>query len=114
MLFSPTTHAVLLALGLLSTPLIGLTFRRRRALLTPLLFVVPVCLGLSGGDAAIGLLARVWPARAMDGEAGDWAFFAVAAFLCFCLAELVTQRVITALAGGGARFTTREEAAAKG
>ncbi len=114
MLFSPTTHAVLLAIGLLSTPTMGLAFRRRRALLTPLLFVVPICLGLSGGDALVALLARVWPARAMDGGPGDTLFFAAAVFVCFCAAELITQRIITILAGGGARFTTREEAAADG
>lgn len=111
MLFSPATHAVLLGIGVLLTPAMGLAFRGKRALLTPLLFVVPVLLGLSGGDVVVALLAKIWPVRVMDGGPWDWAVFAAAAFLCFCAAELVTQRIITILAGGGARYTTREEAA---
>ena len=114
MLFSPATHALLLAVGLLSTPLLGLTFRRRRALLTPLLFVVPVCLGLSGGDALVALLAQIWPVRVMDGGPWDWTIFGACAFLCFCVAELLTQRLITVMAGGGARFTPREDPAEDG
>lgn len=111
MIFSPITHGIVLAIGVISTPAIGLAFRRRRALPTPLLFVVPACLGLSGGDLVVSLLAGIWPVRVMDGGPWDWIVFGIAAFLCFCLAELATQRVITAMAGGGARFTTREEAA---
>ncbi len=114
MLFTPLTHAILVGIGVVATPLLGLTLRRERALLVPLLFVVPICLGLSGGDVLVAGLSAVWPARAMDGGPWDWAVFALCAFLCFCAAELVTQRIITVMAGGGARFTTREDAAANG
>lgn len=114
MLFSATTHALVLALAVISTPLLGLAFRRQTAAPAVLLLVVPVLLGLSGGDAVIAALSHVWPARVMDGSAGDWVAFGLAAFLCFCAAELITQRIITVIAGGGARYWTREDAAAEG
>jgi hypothetical protein len=114
MLFSSSTHMILIAIGLLATPILGFTFRKQRALLVPMLFAIPICLGLAGGDLIVGVLAEIWPARVMDGGPWDWAAFAMAAFSCFCAAELLTQRFITAMTGAGARYTTREDAAAEG
>jgi len=108
MLFSPATHAMLLAVAILGTVVLGVVLARQKTWAALLLWAVPIAGALSAADLALAFLGGNWPHLAMDGGDGDVVLFGVVFVMVLIPIELLYQGIIGAVAGAG---TVHREAA---
>lgn len=104
MLASPSTHVILVAVGLIGTVVLGLAFRKKKAAAAPLLWIVPFALTFSATDGALAALASWWPSMAMDHGDGDVLRFVLAYLVLLAPIEVFYQRIATVLARRGVEY----------
>jgi hypothetical protein len=90
--------------------LLAFSLRKEQTWPAILLWVAPVALAVPLADLSMAGLARVLPAFAMDGQAGDGWRFGFVFFVVLCAVEISTQLFMTRIAGTSAVY--REAGAA--
>ncbi len=101
MLLSLPVHVALLAFGLLAIPVAGVLLGRRVAGAALLLWLIPVALTASVADLALSGLDGLRPGTAFHASSGGGLRFAIACVVLLPPVEIIYQRIVTRLAGGG-------------
>ncbi len=104
MLMPPLVQAGLIIGSLLAFVILAVTLRKEQTWPALLLWLAPVALAVPLADLSMAGLARVLPAFAMDGQAGDGWRFGFVFFVVLCAVELSTQLFMTRMAGTSAVY----------
>ncbi len=113
-MFSTTTHAALVLLGVLGLAAMAFAFRRKQTWPTVFLYVVPLAWSITACDFALGQLAGSFPTWAMDGEPLDWLRFGVGVVLLLVPIELAFQSLLVWYCGAGAQNLQTEDSGSEG
>jgi len=100
----PLVQAGLIIGSLLAFVILAVTLRKEQTWPALLLWLAPVALAVPLADLSMAGLARVLPAFAMDGQAGDGWRFGFVFFVVLCAVELSTQLFMTRMAGTSAVY----------
>ncbi len=104
MLMPPLVQAGLIIGSLIAFVVLAVTLRKEQTWPALLLWLAPVALAVPLADLSTAGLARVLPAFAMDGQAGDGWRFGFVFFVVLCAVELSTQLFMTRVAGTSAVY----------
>ena len=104
MLMPPLVQAGLIIGSVLAFVILAVTLRKEQTWPALLLWLAPVALAVPLADLSMAGLARVLPAFAMDGQAGDGWRFGFVFFVVLCAVEISTQLFMTRVADTSAVY----------